>query len=38
MILKEYQKKAVKDLLANTAKILNENREICQSLVFKAPT
>ena len=38
MILKEYQKKAVKDLLSNTAKILNENRDICQSLVFKAPT
>ena len=38
MILKEYQKKAVKDLLSNTAKILNENRDDCQSLVFKAPT
>ena len=38
MILKEYQKKAVKDLLSNTAKILNENRDGCQSLVFKAPT
>ena len=38
MILKEYQKRAVKDLLSNTAKILNENRDICQSLVFKAPT
>lgn len=38
MILKEYQKRAVKDLLSNTAKILNEKRDYCQSLVFKAPT
>ncbi len=37
MILKEYQKNAVKDLLAKSIKELNKNREI-SSIIFKAPT
>ncbi len=38
MILKEYQKTAVSELLSATIKILNKNENQTKSLVFKAPT
>jgi len=38
MILKDYQKIAVKEILWATIKILNKNEDTAKSIVFKAPT